>query len=931
MEFIRLRGVRTHNLRGFNLDLPRGRLTVLTGPSGSGKSSLAFDTLYAEGQRRYVESLSAYARQFLELMDKPEVEHIEGLSPAIAIQQRVAAANPRSTVGTVTEVHDFLRVLYARAGRAHCPDHPGQGLEPGTVSAAVDLALSLPAGTALWVLAPLPDRPGAALAERLAPWRAQGFVRYRAQGQIFEGESPPADLPGDTALDVVVDRLQVRDAARARLTESIETAWRVGDGRVVLLERDSGHAHVVAGRAGCPVCGYTAPLLEPRLFSFNNPAGACTACDGLGRLAAFTAARVVAHPELTLEAGAIPGWDARSPANLELLRKLALTHGVDLCQPWCALPAAFCGAVLQGDPSAAFEGIVPILERRWRAATAPEIREALAALREESVCPECGGARLSRAARHVYLDGAQGRLALPALEALPLDQAAAALAGLGLEGARAEIAAPVLSEVRARVAFLLEVGLGYLSLDRRADTLSGGEAQRIRLASQIGSGLTGVLYVLDEPSIGLHARDNRRLIDTLLRLRDLGNSVVVVEHDEEMIRSADHVVDLGPGAGLLGGAVVGQGRPEELEHQPGSLTGDYLAGRRRIAPEGARRSPGEQRLVLAGATGNNLRGVDLDVPLGCLVCVTGVSGSGKSTLVLDTLAPALARLFHGARETAAPFRGLEGAQALTGVVRVDQSPIGRTPRSNPATYCGLFTPIRELFAATVTARERGYGAGRFSFNTPGGRCEHCQGEGTRRIEMHLLPDVRVVCEHCNGRRFNRETLDVVYRGANIAEVLDLTIDEAAQRFSAHAPLVRRLEVLQGVGLGYLRLGQPADTLSGGEAQRLRLAVELARRGRGHLLYILDEPTTGLHFHDIAQLLAVLLRLRDAGHTVLVIEHNLDVIATADWIVDLGPEGGSGGGAIVASGTPEQVAQVEQSHTGRYLAAHLTAKKPPAQG
>jgi len=953
MDQIRVRGARTHNLRGVDLDLPRNRLVVITGLSGSGKSSLAFDTLYAEGQRRYVESLSAYARQFLQMMEKPDVDRIEGLSPAIAIQQRSAGSNPRSTVGTVTEIHDYLRLLFARAGQAHCPDHPGQALGAHSVAQIVDAALALAPDTSVAVLAPVVDGRKGQFAELLADLRTRGFVRFRIDGAIVDADALPELARNEVhRIDVVVDRLRIKPAARARLAESIETALRIADGKLSLLDRDRELETAFSSRQACPVCGYAAPALEPRLFSFNNPCGACPTCSGLGRIEFFDPARVVAHPELSLGAGAIAGWDARNRHSHERLVAFAGQRGVDLELPWERLPEDFRQAVLYGSapganpavgPSAdapaddaahaladasaqaaaqaPFPGIVPTLERRWRETDSATVRDALGQLRALRTCPDCGGTRLRREARFVFLEGAGRRHAIYEIEALPLAQARTLVETLRLEGARARIALPVLGEITSRLRFLDDVGLGYLSLDRAADSLSGGEAQRIRLASQIGSGLTGVLYVLDEPSIGLHQRDNARLIDTLKRLRDLGNTVLVVEHDEEMIRSADHVVDMGPAAGVHGGAVVAQGTPAQVIATEGSLTGDYLAGRRRIALPAPVR-PGANWLRLRGASGNNLRAVDLELPLGCLVCVTGVSGSGKSTLVNDTLAAALARHLNRARAEPAPYVALEGLEFIDKIVDIDQAPIGRTPRSNPATYTGLFAPIRELFAGTVTARERGYGVGRFSFNVPGGRCEACQGDGMIKVEMHFLPDIYVTCETCAGRRYNRETLEVLYRGRDISQVLDLSVEEAHAVFGAVPAVARKLRTLSDVGLGYLRLGQSATTLSGGEAQRIKLAQELSRRDTGRTLYILDEPTTGLHFHDIALLLDVLYRLRDAGNTVVVIEHNLDVIKTADWVVDLGPEGGAGGGRIVATGTPQDVARTPGSQTGAYLRGFL---------
>jgi len=932
LEQIRVRGARTHNLRAIDLDLPRNRLIVVTGLSGSGKSSLAFDTLYAEGQRRYVESLSAYARQFLQIMEKPDVDRIEGLSPAIAIQQRNAGANPRSTVGTATEIHDYLRLLFARAGQAHCPDHPQQPLGAHSVAQMVDAALARPEGSALAVLAPVVQGRKGQFAELFQDLRSRGFVRFRIDGAIVDGDSLPELARGHSHdIEVVVDRLRVRPGAQTRLAESFETALRIADGRALLLDTDTGALTAYSSREACPQCGYTPPILEPRLFSFNSPQGACPTCGGLGRIDDFDPQRVVAHPELSLASGAIAGWDARNPQSHARLRALARRLDADLDQPWQALPAAFRDAVLHGEAAppagapaeaAPFPGVLPTLERRWRETDAASIRDALAPLRAPRVCPDCGGTRLRREARFVWVGQGEQRRTIYEIEALPLARAQDCIAGLELEGVRRQIGQPILAEIGARLRFLNDVGLGYLTLERATDTLSGGEAQRIRLASQIGSGLTGVLYVLDEPSIGLHQRDNQRLIDTLKRLRDLGNTVLVVEHDEDMIRSADHIVDMGPGAGEHGGQVVAQGTPAQVIATAQSRTGAYLSGRERIAVPPRRLRPGPQWLHLRGASGNNLRAVDLDVPLGRLVCVTGVSGSGKSTLVNDTLAAALAHQLNGARLDSAPYAALEGLEFVDKIVTIDQAPIGRTPRSNPATYTGLFAPIRELFAGSVTARERGYGAGRFSFNVAGGRCEACQGEGLIKVEMHFLPDLYVPCETCGGRRYNRETLAVLYRGRNIAEVLDLSVTQALAMFDAVPVLERKLRTLADVGLGYLRLGQSATTLSGGEAQRIKLANELSRRDTGRTVYVLDEPTTGLHFHDVALLLQVLQRLRDAGNTVIVIEHNLEVIKTADWVIDLGPEGGSEGGRIIATGTPEQVAATPGSHTGHYLQAVL---------
>jgi len=940
MDRIQVRGARTHNLKNVDLDLPRNRLVVITGLSGSGKSSLAFDTLYAEGQRRYVESLSAYARQFLQLMQKPDVDRIEGLSPAIAIDQKSGGHNPRSTVGTVTEIHDYLRLLFARAGQPHCPDHPDRPLGAHSVAQMVDWTLTRPLDTRVIVLAPLVRERKGEFAELLDDLRARGFVRFRIDGAIVEADEVTAlARGGHHSIDVVIDRLKVRPDARARLAESFETALRVADGRALLLDLDNGEETQFSSRFACPVCGYAAPELEPRLFSFNNPLGACPACDGLGINEYFDENRVVAHPELTLQAGAVRGWDARNRHTFQMVEALARQRGVDITVPWEALDPAFRREVLYGsggEPIASsdtaargrqrpFEGVIPHLERRWRETDSPAVREELAKLRGVRPCPACAGARLRREARHVFIGEGEERRAIFEIERQNLAQTQRYLERLQLDGARREVGRRIVEEIVTRLRFLNDVGLSYLALERAADTLSGGEAQRIRLASQIGSGLTGVLYVLDEPSIGLHPRDNRRLIDTLKHLRDLGNTLIVVEHDEETIRSADHVVDMGPGAGEHGGQVVAQGTPEQIERQASSLTGAYLSGRMRIEVPSARVPPRLHWLELSGARGNNLQHVDLRIPVGLLTCVTGVSGSGKSTLINDTLVAALARHLYGASTQAAPYGAIVGLEHFDKLVSVDQAPIGRTPRSNPATYTGLFAPIRDLFAATPAARERGYEAGRFSFNVKGGRCEACEGDGLIRVEMHFLPDVYVPCDVCHGRRYNRETLEVLYRGLNIAEVLDLTVEQAGQMFSAVPSLHRRLQTLAEVGLGYVRLGQSATTLSGGEAQRIKLALELSKRDTGRTLYVLDEPTTGLHFHDVSLLLKVLHRLRDAGNTVIVIEHNLEVVKTADWLVDLGPDGGQDGGRIVASGTPEQVAAVPDSHTGRCLRTVLAAR------
>ena len=941
MDQIRVRGARTHNLKNIDVDIPRGKLVVITGLSGSGKSSLAFDTLYAEGQRRYVESLSAYARQFLQLMEKPDVDAVEGLSPAIAIEQKSASHNPRSTVGTVTEIHDYLRLLFARVGRPHCPDHPQQSLAAQSVAQMVDAALALPQATRVLVLAPVVRERKGEFAELFADLQARGFVRVRVDGAIAEFDALPALAKNEKhSIDVVVDRLTIRPDARQRLAESFETALRLADGRALLLDTDNGAETVFSSRYACPLCGYSLTELEPRLFSFNNPAGACPDCGGLGTVEYFDARRVVAHPELSLASGAIRGWDARNRYYFEMLRALAKHAGVDIDQPWERLPPTFQERVLHGSGEQAiavsytddrgrrivrhhpFEGVLPNLERRWRETDSAAVREELARYRAVKPCPACAGARLRREARFVFVGSGDQRRAIYEIERKTLAQARAYFETLRLQGSQREIGSRIVREIAARLRFLNDVGLDYLTLDRAADTLSGGESQRIRLASQIGSGLTGVMYVLDEPSIGLHPRDNARLIATLCSLRDLGNTVLVVEHDEDAIRAADHVIDMGPGAGEHGGRVVAQGTPADIEAAPESLTGAYLSGRLRIEVPAARVPPGLHWLKLRGARGNNLKDVDLELPVGLFVCVTGVSGSGKSTLINDTLAAIVARHLHGAAVEPAPYASIEGLEHFDKIISVDQSPIGRTPRSNPATYTGLFGPIRELFAGTPAARERGYDAGRFSFNVRGGRCEACQGDGLVRVEMHFLPDVYVPCETCRGRRYNRETLEVLYRGLNIAQVLDLTVQQAAEFFAAVPAIARKLHTLLDVGLGYVRLGQSATTLSGGEAQRVKLSLELSKRDTGRTLYVLDEPTTGLHFHDVALLLRVLHRLRDAGNTVVVIEHNLDVIKTADWVIDLGPEGGDAGGRIVAAGTPEAVAADANSHTGRHLAAVL---------
>ncbi|HTK00277.1 MAG TPA: excinuclease ABC subunit UvrA [Bordetella sp.] len=956
MEAIRIRGARTHNLKNVSLDLPRQKLVVMTGLSGSGKSSLAFDTLYAEGQRRYVESLSAYARQFLQLMDKPDVDLIEGLSPAISIEQKAAGHNPRSTVGTITEIHDYLRLLFARVGTPYCPDH-GLPLQAQSVSQMVDTVLGWQADTRLAILAPVARARKGSFEDEMASLQAQGYVRLRVDGQMVEIDSMPALKKTEKHdIDVVVDRLRVRPESSQRLAESFETAMTLADGRVVALDMDSEREQVFSSRYACPVCSHSLPELEPRLFSFNNPMGACPSCDGIGQVGFFDPKRVVAFPELSLSAGAIRGWDRRNAFTHSLLTSLAAHYEFDIEAPFESLPEAVRDKVLcgSGDEEIAFvylnekgrstvkrhvfEGVIPNLERRWKETDSATVREELGKYRNIKVCPECHGSRLRAEARHVLI-GSEKRdeserhgLAIYEVEGMPLSDCLHWFQELTLTGAKQEIAQRIVREIEARLSFLNNVGLNYLSLDRSADTISGGEAQRIRLASQIGSGLTGVMYVLDEPSIGLHQRDNDRLIGTLQHLRDLGNSVIVVEHDEDMIRSADWVVDMGPGAGEHGGQVVAQGTPAQVQDDAQSLTGQYLSGRRAI--QVPKRRPVDEELpwlVVAGASGNNLKNVDLRVPAGRLVCVTGVSGSGKSTLINDTLAVAVSRQLHHAQAEPAPFVSLEGLEHFDKIISVDQSPIGRTPRSNPATYTGLFTPIRELFAGVPEARARGYDPGRFSFNVQGGRCEACQGDGVVKVEMHFLPDMYVPCDVCQGKRYNRETLEIRYRGRNISEVLDLTVEQALEYFDSVPAISRKLHTLMDVGLSYLRLGQSATTLSGGEAQRVKLSLELSRRSTGRTLYILDEPTTGLHFHDIELLLKVLNQLVDAGNTVLVIEHNLDVIKTADWIVDMGPEGGDGGGRVVAQGTPEAVAETPASHTGHYLRRVLDVAdaQPPA--
>ena len=934
MGVIQIRGARTHNLKNIHLELPRDRLIVITGISGSGKSSLAFDTLYAEGQRRYVESLSAYARQFLSVMEKPDVDHIEGLSPAISIEQKATSHNPRSTVGTITEIYDYLRLLFARAGTPHCPEH-GVVLEAQTISQMVDQVLALPEGGRYLLLAPLVSgRKGehAAVFERL---RSEGYIRVRVDGRVQELDSLQALDPKKAHdIEVVVDRFKVRPDLGLRLAESFETAIELGEGLARIAAMDGEEDEMLfSARYACPHCGFSVPELEPRLFSFNSPHGACGSCGGLGVESYFDPARIVRQPELSLAGGAVRGWDRRNVYYFSMVKSLADHYGFDVETPWEQLPEPVRKRVLYGSGEEEiefrylsdkggyrvrrhpFEGVIPNMTRRYRETESNVVREELVKYQAQRPCPECGGDRLNRAARSVRVADRD----LPSVTALPVSEALAFFRALRLPGHRGEIAAKIVKEIEDRLRFLVNVGLDYLSLGRNADTLSGGEAQRIRLASQIGAGLVGVMYVLDEPSIGLHQRDNDRLLDTLRHLRDLGNTVIVVEHDEDAIRAADHVVDIGPGAGTHGGQVLAQGAPQEVAAVEASVTGQYLSGRKRIrAP--AQRIPNdpERRFVIRNPRGNNLKGGDVAFPVGLFTCVTGVSGSGKSTLVNDTLYAHAAADLNGANTDPAPCDGVEGLDRFDKVVDIDQSPIGRTPRSNPATYTGLFTPIRELFAGAQEARSRGYKPGRFSFNVKGGRCEACRGDGLIKVEMHFLPDIYVNCDVCRGQRYNRETLDIRYKGKNIAEVLDMTVEEARPFFGAVPVLERKLATLEDVGLSYLTLGQSATTLSGGEAQRVKLARELSKRDTGNTLYILDEPTTGLHFHDIQHLLEVLLRLRDRGNTVVVIEHNLDVIKCADWIVDLGPEGGAGGGEIVVQGPPETVAACAESHTGRFL-------------
>ena len=942
MDTISVRGARTHNLANIDLEIPRDQLIVITGLSGSGKSSLAFDTLYAEGQRRYVESLSAYARQFLSMMEKPDVDHIEGLSPAISIEQKSTSHNPRSTVGTITEIYDYLRLLYARVGEPRCPHH-GEPLDAQTVSQMVDQALELPEDRRIMILAPvIVDRKG----EHLHVFKellASGFIRARIDGLVVDLDHPPElDKNRKHTIEAVIDRLRVRGNMQQRLAESFETALQLSDGiaRVADMDLEQADELVFSARFACPVCGYSISELEPRKFSFNNPAGACSECDGLGVKQFFDPDLVVRDPDTTLADGAIRGWDRRNVYYFHMLNSLSSHYGFDVEAPYASLKKKHREAILYGSGRERidfsyvndrgdvitrrhrFEGVIPNMERRYHETDSSMVRENLQKYLRVRACPECNGTRLCEESRNVFI----GRTSLPDVSRRSVEGALEHFAKLNLTGRRGAIADKILKEIRARLRFLVDVGLNYLTLDRSAETLSGGEAQRIRLASQIGAGLVGVMYILDEPSIGLHQRDNARLLNTLNHLKDLGNTVLVVEHDEEAIRSADHIIDIGPGAGVHGGQIVASGSLDCILGEPASITGQYLSGRKSI-PVPSQRTLGDRnaRVRLKGATGNNLQDITVDIPCGLFTCVTGVSGSGKSTLINQTLYPVTARELNKATSlTPAPHRGIEGLGYLDKVVDIDQSPIGRTPRSNPATYTGLFTPIRELFAQTRESRARGYKPGRFSFNVKGGRCEACQGDGMLKVEMHFLPDIYVPCDVCKGKRYNRETLEVRYKHKNIHQVLDMTVEEARGFFDAVPVLSRKLQTLVDVGLSYIKLGQSATTLSGGEAQRVKLSRELSKRDTGKTLYILDEPTTGLHFQDIAQLLEVLHRLRDHGNTVVVIEHNLDVVKTADWIIDLGPEGGSGGGQIVAVGTPEEIAEQKDSHTGQYLKRVLGA-------
>jgi len=938
MDTIQVRGARTHNLKNIDLDLPRDKFIVITGLSGSGKSSLAFDTLYAEGQRRYVESLSTYARQFLSMMEKPDVDHIEGLSPAISIEQKSTSHNPRSTVGTITEIYDYLRLLFARAGEPRCPDH-NNPLKAQTVSQMVDQVMELPEGTKLMLLAPVvKDRKGEHL-HLFETLRRQGFIRARIDGLVCDlDEAPALNKKQKHSIDVVVDRFKVKEDIALRLAESFETALNLAEGLVVISYMDGEQSdQLFSAKFACPVCNYSLNELEPRLFSFNNPAGACPTCDGLGVHQFFDIDRVIQHPEASISEGAIRGWDRRTLFYYNMLTSLAEHYEFDIDQPWEKLAPIHQQKVLFGSDDEEitfnyvndrgtvfrrqhkFEGVINNMERRYRETESQSVREELTKFMATTSCPECAGTRLRKSARNVFIDNKR----IEDIVCMPVGNCADYFDQLNLVGRQGEIAEKIIKEIRERFTFLVDVGLNYLSLNRSADTLSGGEAQRIRLASQIGAGLVGVMYILDEPSIGLHQRDNERLLKTLIRLRDLGNTVIVVEHDEEAIAAADYVVDIGPGAGIHGGQIVAEGSVEEIRNSEKSITGKFLSGARSIAIPKKRHSGKGKTLSVKGAKGNNLQSVDLNIPIGVFTCITGVSGSGKSTLINETLYPAAAIALNKATTLkAAPHEKITGLNLLDKCIDINQSPIGRTPRSNPATYTGIFTPVREIFAATQEARSRGYAPGRFSFNVKGGRCEACQGDGVTKVEMHFLPDIYVPCDVCKGKRYNRETLDIHFKGKNIHQVLDMTIEDARDFFDAIPAIARKLQTLVDVGLSYIKLGQSATTLSGGEAQRVKLSKELSKRDTGKTLYILDEPTTGLHFHDIEQLLAVLHRFRDHGNTVVVIEHNLDVIKTADWVIDLGPEGGSGGGQIIAEGTPEEVSQVKGSHTGQFLKSTL---------
>ncbi|MDO9103992.1 MAG: excinuclease ABC subunit UvrA [Methylovulum sp.] len=935
MDTISIRGARTHNLKNIDLDLPRDKLIIITGLSGSGKSSLAFDTIYAEGQRRYVESLSAYARQFLSMMEKPDVDHIEGLSPAISIEQKSTSHNPRSTVGTITEIYDYLRLLYARAGTPRCPEHK-VSLEAQTISQMVDHVLAQPQEQRWMLLAPVVSQRKGEYLQLLDDCRAQGFIRARIDGVVYDlDDSPSLDVKKKHTIEVIVDRFKIRADIALRLSESFETALRIADGIAIAVSlEEDGTELLFSERYACPKCGYSLTELEPRLFSFNNPKGACSSCDGLGVRQHFDPALIIHNPDISLAGGAIRGWDRRNGYYYAIICALAAHYGFDPEAPFSALPKTVQDIILYGSGKEtieftypgggagtaktkrhAFEGIIANMDRRYHETESALVREELAKYLSQKICTACDGARLNVAARHVFIDD----LPIHQLTRLPIRKALMFFSALHLTGKRGEIAVKIVKEIQERLEFLVNVGLDYLTLNRSADTLSGGEAQRIRLASQIGAGLVGVMYVLDEPSIGLHQRDNQRLLNTLFRLRDLGNTVIVVEHDEDAIRSADHIIDIGPGAGVHGGRIMAQGTLADIVNNEQSLTGQYLSGKMGIAvPSSLTPRNEDKQIIIRNAHGNNLKQVDIGFPVGLLTCVTGVSGSGKSTLVNDTLYGHAARLINRAAVIPAPCDGIEGLEHFDKVVDIDQSPIGRTPRSNPATYTGLFTPIRELFAATPEARSRGYTPGRFSFNVKGGRCEACKGDGVIKVEMHFLPDIFVHCDHCNGKRYNRETLEIRYKGKTIDQILAMTVEDAAAFFSAVPSLAKKLQTLTEVGLSYITVGQNATTLSGGEAQRVKLAKELSKRDTGKTLYILDEPTTGLHFHDIKQLLTVLHTLRDHGNTVIVIEHNLDVIKTADWVIDMGPEGGDGGGTLVAEGTPRQVAENPASHTGQYL-------------